>query len=474
MKSIQRRLALVSIVVLLSFLSLTGLILERTYRNNVVASVQQELQPVIYALMGVAQERQGALTFSSNLSQPRLQQPNSGLYALVIGGTDVNGTDAENEAGWRSPSLAMADAALAEQIGQFAQQANIAAAQRLIFAPSTGVANLYCLSNRVDWEGLREPSVAFVLCADQTPYRQSMTQFRYELIAAFGALSLILSLLLLIVLRWGLRPLRHIRQQLLQLEQGDLQSLDAVQPLELAPLVESLNQYIAHQSTLRNRHRQSLDDLSHSLKTPLSVLRLGVAELHPDLDLLQEQVARMQSIVDHQLSRVARIAQAEAASEQPWVSIDGVIRKLLRALAVAYPSHQFDYLASDDWQLRIHEDDLLDMLGNVMENACKYGHGQVRVSLRAGNEQRQASASEVQICIEDDGPGIASEAMDSVLRRGARVDSREAGHGIGLAMVAQLLEIYTGDMVIAASSLGGAKVILGFQQARLVSASTAS
>ena len=247
MKSIQRRLALVSIVVLLSFLSLTGLILERTYRNNVVASVQQELQPVIYALMGVAQERQGALTFSSNLSQPRLQQPNSGLYALVIdgtdvNGTDVNGTDAENEAGWRSPSLAMADAALAEQIGQFAQQANIAAAQRLIFAPSTGVANLYCLSNRVDWEGLREPSVAFVLCADQTPYRQSMTQFRYELIAAFGALSLILSLLLLIVLRWGLRPLRHIRQQLLQLEQGDLQSLDAVQPLELAPLVESLNQ----------------------------------------------------------------------------------------------------------------------------------------------------------------------------------------------------------------------------------------
>lgn len=461
MNSIQRRLALVCIVVLLSLLSLTGLILERTYRNSVVAGVQQELQPVIYALMGVAQERQGSLQFSNNLSQPRLQQPDSGLYALV-----TLGSQGQDEEGWRSPSLAMADPALAEQIGRFALQANTELAQRLVFAPSIGAANLYCLSNRVDWDGLLEPTVAFVLCADQVPYRQSITQFRYELIAGFGALALSLSLMLLIVLRWGLRPLRHIRQQLLQLEQGDRQSLDAVQPQELTPLVESLNQYIAHQSALRNRHRQSLDDLSHSLKTPLSVLRLGVAETHPDLALLQEQVARMQNIVDHQLSRVARIAQAEAASEQPWVSIDGVIRQLLRALAVAYPSHQFDYLAGNDWQLRIHEDDLLDMLGNVMENACKYGNGQLQVSLRGGVGQSEASKAAVQIGIEDNGPGIASDLMEAVLRRGVRLDSREAGQGIGLAMVSELLEIYDGDMSFAASSLGGAKVILGFQQAR--------
>ena len=461
MNSIQRRLALVCIVVLLSLLSLTGLILERTYRNSVVAGVQQELQPVIYALMGVAQERQGSLQFSNNLSQPRLQQPDSGLYALV-----TLGSQGRDEEGWRSPSLDMADPALAEQIGRFAPQANTELVQRLVFAPSTGAANLYCLSNRVDWDGLLEPAVAFVLCADQAPYRQSMTQFRYELIAGFGALALSLSFMLLIVLRWGLRPLRHIRQQLLQLEQGDRQSLDAVQPQELTPLVESLNQYIAHQSALRNRHRQSLDDLSHSLKTPLSVLRLGVAETHPDLALLQEQVARMQNIVDHQLSRVARIAQAEAAVEQPWVSIDGVIRQLLRALAVAYPSHQFDYLAGNDWQLRIHEDDLLDMLGNVMENACKYGNGQLQVSLRGGVGQSEASKAAVQIGIEDNGPGIASDLMEAVLRRGVRLDSREAGQGIGLAMVSELLEIYDGDMSFAASSLGGAKVILGFQQAR--------
>ena len=458
MNSIQRRLALVSITVLLSFLSLTGIFLERTYRNSVVTGVQQELQPVIYALMGVAQERQGSLQFSSNLSQPRLQQPDSGLFALV---TDGTGTP-----GWRSPSLTMADAALAAQIDEFADGATSVLTKRKVFAPSTGFADLYCLSNSVEWEGLVEPAVAFVLCTDQEPYRQSMAQFRYALIAGFGSLSLLLSFALLLVLRWGLRPLRQIRHQLLQLEQGDLEALEPVQPLELAPLVESLNQYIAHQSALRNRHRQSLDDLSHSLKTPLTVLRLGVADSRPDLALLQEQVARMQAIVDHQLTRVARVAQAEAASNQGWVSVERVIGQLLRALAVAYPEHELKQAPAGDWQLRIHEDDLLDMLGNVMENACKYGKQRLMVSVQAGDARGDGLQAGLQIWIEDDGPGIAADLVDTALRRGVRFDSREAGQGIGLSMVSELLEIYDGDLQVETSTLGGAKVILTFQQAR--------
>ena len=458
MNSIQRRLALVSTTVLLSFLSLTGLFLERTYRNSVVTAVQQELQPVIYALMGVAQERQGLLQFSSNLSQPRLQQPDSGLFALV---TDGTGT-----ADWRSPSLTMVDAAVAAQIDEFADGATSVLTERKVFAPSVGVADLYCLSNRVEWEGLVEPAVAFVLCTDQEPYRQSMAQFRYALIAGFGSLSVLLSCALLLVLRWGLRPLRQIRHQLLQMEQGDREALERVQPLELAPLVESLNRYIAHQSDLRNRHRQSLDDLSHSLKTPLAVLRLGVADSRPDLALLQEQVARMQAIVDHQLTRVARVAQAEAASNLGWVSVEPVIGQLLRALAVAYPEHELKQAPAGDWQLRIHEDDLLDMLGNVMENACKYGKQRLMVSVQAGNSRGDGIHAGVQIWIEDDGPGIAADLVDTALRRGVRFDSREAGQGIGLSMVSELLEIYDGDLHVETSTLGGSKVILSFQQAR--------
>ena len=463
MNSIQRRLALVSITVLLSFLSLTGLFLEHTYRNSVVTGVQQELQPVIYALMGVAQERQGSLQFSSNLSQPRLQQPDSGLFALVNDGTGTPG--------WRSPSLTMADASLAAQIDEFADGATSVLTERKVFAPSAGFADLYCLSNSVEWEGLVEPAVAFVLCTDQEPYRQSMARFRYALIAGFGSLSLLLSFALLLVLRWGLRPLRQIRHQLLQLEQGDLEALEPVQPLELAPLVESLNQYIAHQSALRNRHRQSLDDLSHSLKTPLTVLRLGVADSRPDLALLQEQVARMQAIVDHQLTRVARVAQAEAASNQGWVSVERVIGQLLRALAVAYPEHELKQAPAGDWQLRIHEDDLLDMLGNVMENACKYGKQRLMVSAHAGDARGDGLQAGLQIWIEDDGPGIAADLVDTALRRGVRFDSREAGQGIGLSMVSELLEIYDGDLHVDTSTLGGAKVILTFQQARPAAAS---
>ena len=293
-----------------------------------------------------------------------------------------------------------------------------------------------------------------------------MAQFRYALIAGFGSLSLLLSCALLLVLRWGLRPLRKIRYQLLQMEQGDREALEPVQPLELAPLVESLNQYIAHQSDLRNRHRQSLDDLSHSLKTPLAVVRLGVADSRPDLALLQEQVARMQAIVDHQLTRVARVAQAEAASNLGWVSVERVIGQLLRALAVAYPEHELEQVPAGDWQLRVHEDDLLDMLGNVMENACKYGKRRLMVSVQTGDSRGDGIHAGVQIWIEDDGPGIAADLVDTALRRGVRFDSREAGQGIGLSMVSELLEIYNGDLHVETSTLGGSKVILSFQQAR--------
>ena len=463
MNSIQRRLTVVTGLVLLVFLSLTGLFLDRTYRDSIVAAIQQELQPIIYSLMGAAQERQGVLSFANGLSQPRLQQPESGLYALVA--------DASGQVVWRSPSLILEEPALSDQIETFAQTAVSKLADRILFTTSSGVTELYCLSNRVDWEGLQQPSVTFVLCTDQQPYRQSMTQFRYELLAGFGSVQLMLSLALMLVLRWGLDPLRLIRQQLSQLEQGDRQALGAVQPKELIPLVESLNQYIAHQSALRRSHRRSLDDLSHSLKTPLSVLRLAVAEPRPDVSLMQDQVARMHAIVDQQLARVGRVAKTEAAAEQGWISVPKTLSQLMRALGVAYPDHELELARSSDWLLRIHEDDLLDILGNLIENACKYGAGKVAISLHGyiGADIQAVSETDLsglQICIEDDGPGIEPGLASAVVRRGIRLDSREPGQGIGLAMVAELLGIYSADMRIEGSGLGGAKVIVSFEQAR--------
>ncbi len=278
---------LISGLVLAVFLSLTGLFLERTYRANVVAGAQQQMQPLIFSLMGSAEEQDATLSFSNGSSQPRLQQPDSGLYALV--------TDSGTQELWRSPSLAMAGEAVARQMLQVAADTQSSPVGRFDFNASIGTRALYCLSNRVDWEGLSDPQVTFSICADQQPYVQSVERFRFGLMAGFASLFVLLSLTMVWALRWGLGPLRRIQAQLNDLDNGNRTALDSVQPAELTPLVTSLNHYVVHQEALRTSHRQALDDLAHSLKTPLSVLGLGVKEPQPDLPLLQEQVVRMQA-----------------------------------------------------------------------------------------------------------------------------------------------------------------------------------
>ena len=445
---------LISGLVLAVFLSLTGLFLERTYRANVVAGAQQQMQPLIFSLMGSAEEQDATLSFSNGSSQPRLQQPDSGLYALVTG----SGTQEL----WRSPSLAMAGEAVARQMLRVAADTQSSPVGRFDFNASIGTRALYCLSNRVDWEGLSDPQVTFSICADQQPYVQSVEQFRFGLMAGFASLFVLLSFTMVWALRWGLRPLRRIQAQLNDLDIGNRTALDSVQPEELTPLVTSLNHYVVHQEALRTSHRQALDDLAHSLKTPLSVLGLGVKEPQPDLPLLQEQVVRMQGIVDHQLSRVARVTQSDGAATQRWVPVGQVVSQLVRALSVAYRDHHIDVVESDEWALRIHRDDLLDMLGNVLENACKYGAGQVQISMTTADTDN----GHLHVVVEDDGPGIAEDLVADVVSRGIRLDSQAPGHGIGLSLVSELLAIYGGDLLIASSELGGAKVSLVFHQGR--------
>lgn len=511
MNSITRRLTLASNAVLVFSLTLIGFSLERTYRESVVTRASDQLRPVIYALMGSAEEDAGFLNFADGVSQPRLQQPDSGMYALVA--------DRVNGVLWRSPSLAIAAPALDRQISAYGLQARLSAAGVFSFDAIRGAADLYCLSNEIFWEGLETPEVIFNVCVDQAPYQALIERFRMGLVTSFAVLLLLLSLVLVLALRWGMRPLRHIQDQLRELEQGDRRQLEEVQPKELLGLVASLNRFVMFEAAQRKRHRQALDDLAHSLKTPLSVLGLGINRKPPDLPLLQDQVSRMQGIVDHQLSRVARIAQSESAVDRPWVSVEPVVRRLIRALSVGYADNEFEYSAHAGFALRVHEDDLLDILGNVLENACKHGARRIRITIgdpaEAASKQppannglerqkltsqavagdavaretvdrenvarenvarknvatettgTQRTDSGLVLCIEDDGPGIEPTQVASALSRGARLDSQAPGQGIGLAMVVELLAAYGGSADIQSSDLGGAAVSLYFPHARL-------
>ena len=463
MNSIARRVTLASTAVLVLSLTLIGFSLERTYRESVVTGAGDQLRPVIYALMGSAEEAEGFLSFADGVSQPRLQQPDSGMYALV----------ADRAAGvfWRSPSLTIADPGLDLQLSAHGMEARQSAVGVFAFDAIQGSVDVYCLSNEIFWEGLKTPEVVFTVCVDQQPYQTSIDNFRLGLVTSFGVLLLLLSLVSVLALRWGMRPLRQIQDQLQELEQGDRKQLEEVQPRELLGLVASLNRFVTFEAAQRKRHRQALDDLAHSLKTPLSVLGLGIRREPPDLPLLEDQISRMQGIVDHQLSRVARIAQTEKPVDRPWVSVRPVVQRLIRALSVSHAESEFEFPAHEDMALRIHEDDLLDILGNVLENACKHGARRIRVTISHSGGVEAAAPNQIEgaglvLCVEDDGPGIEQSQVASVLSRGARLDSQAPGQGIGLAMVVELLSAYEGSMDIQPSGLGGVAVCLSFPQAR--------
>ena len=185
----------------------------------------------------------------------------------------------------------------------------------------------------------------------------------------------------------------------------------------------------------------------------------------------------MQAIVDSQLSRIARVTQLDGVGDQGWVAVSPVIEQLVRALRVVYPQHQFEVSSEESWALRIHEDDLLDMLGNLMENACKYGAGKVRVTVASSAEQGVSatrSMQELQVWVEDNGPGIDPRLAEQAFSRGMRLDLQTPGQGIGLAMVVELLSVYAGRIRSQVSELGGAKFTLTFAQARVQSATPVS
>ena len=195
-----------------------------------------------------------------------------------------------------------------------------------------------------------------------------------------------------------------------------------------------------------------MEDLAHSLKTPLAVIRNALERVPDDpRTLLAEQLDRMQSTVTHQLSRAS--VTGPVIVGRP-VDVAAQVERLLRALATAYRERNVRVSTDlpDPCQVRGDERDIMEMLGNVLENAFKYTRNRVQVSARVDGG--------LTLVVEDDGPGIPAEVRRAVLDRGTRADEVQPGQGIGLAVVAELVALYHGALRIEESDLGGARVVL--------------
>lgn len=446
--SLTRRLLLTAGIVLVLFLGVTGWVLDRGFTETAEMAQRDRLRGHVYALLAAADvDARRGLVLEGPLPEARFATPGSGLYARII--------NEEGRVIWRSPSV------LGFEI-PFSSGAVPAGASELSRISTDAGLGYFQLAFGVDWEQANHGRIHYVVQVAETVdvFRGQVQGFRRSLWGWLAALGVGLLGVQVITLRWGLAPLRRIAGDLERIKAGRAATLTGRYPRELAGLGESINSFIESERTQRDRYRDTLGNLAHSLKTPLAVLRGAVNDARvpqPARAALQDQVDHLNQIVDYQLRRAATSGRPVLGGA---VGVEATARRVAASLARVY--------AERDIQCTIHvseatvfwgdEGDLLELLGNVLENAYKWARH--RVTVTAGPI---GAGRELEIAVEDDGPGIPEQRRHAVPDRGVRADAAVEGQGIGLAVVRDIVATYGGSMDLGRSSrFGGARIVLRF------------
>jgi len=380
-------------------------------------------------LLALVRGPQGLQLDERRLS-PAYQRPFSGHY-FRIDFADVH---------WRSRSLWDQELPQLERAGL---QGNL----------QLGPEGQQLLVLRSDYKRLGQ-SISISVAQDYTPVRESFQRMR-QIGLGLGLAGLLLILLLQrLTVRRALRPLETAREQIAQLQQGQRSQLDAQVPVELEPLVAQINHLLAHTEDSLNRSRNALGNLGHALKTPLAVL-LSLASSprldgHPEVRrMLQEQLEQVQQRLNRELNR-ARLA----GDALPGVlfECDAELPGLLATLNMIHGQHlELSYQAPPGLRLPWDREDLLELLGNLLDNACKWADAQVRLSV----EERPQGFC---LAVDDDGPGIPEARRDEVFGRGTRLDEQTHGHGLGLGIVRDIVDACGGTLNLGESEWGGLRV----------------
>lgn len=455
--SLQNRLLVAISLLLTVFLGLTGVVLDRAFRSSVEAGVAEQLQVQIYVLLAAIDEADGEFYFSENLREPRFSQLNAGLYGFI--------STADDGVLLRTPS------ALDLDFNALSVSHDLQRGDSRFQRADTALGSFFISNYSVTWENRPLPLILSVVESTQT-YLAEVSKFRASLWSWLGGLAVLLLVLQLLLLHWGLAPLRRLAGDLQRIEGGHSEALEENYPRELSPVTDNLNLLIQSERKQQQRYRTTLGDLAHSLKTPLAVVHgempalaepsLSASERVERILQVQEQLDRMTQIVTYQLQRAVRSDQPGTLAQQ--ISVQHVAAGICRALEKVYRDKDVRIQQDVDPRLNFMGDerDLAEILGNLLDNACKYGGGKVRITARLQGGQRPL----MRVDIEDNGPGIPPEAHDRVMQRGIRLDTLASGQGIGMAVVVDIVSSYGGEISITDSELGGACLRLQFPNVR--------
>ena len=434
--SLTRRMIGIAAVWIAALLLIGGFALDRVLSRSIVDNFDNQLVFILNSMIAASEiGPAGEVRFNRPPADQRFIEPYSGLYFQISGvGADTFASrslwdrrlrvlDRHNDVKphlYDSNEFSSANHAEALRI-----------AERDAILPGSNVR----------WR--------FQVAQSRDSINQQIRRLRSTLFWSFTALGAGLLILAALQTFYGLWPLRRVRREVTSIRSGDKTRITGEFPTEIRPLTEEINQLLAHSESQAEEARRHAGNLAHALKTPLTVITNAATAQSPDLsDTVCREAQVMRRQVDHHLARARAIGRRATshARVRVWESLEAVQRAVDRL----YENVTIDIAGDHHAQVRVERQDLDEMLGNLVENAAKYGGGRVFVTVKPNGAM-------VDIEVEDDGPGIPAEDRSSLFARGARLDTTgKPGTGLGLAIVRDVAEIYEGRINLEESEdLGG-------------------
>ncbi|HEX5183968.1 MAG TPA: HAMP domain-containing sensor histidine kinase [Allosphingosinicella sp.] len=437
--SIIRRMIVVSALWIVLLLGVGGFALDRVLTSAVTRNFDDQLNYVLTTIIAAAEiGPQGEVHLSRLPANQRFLEPNSGLYFQI---SPIQPASARRRSDLEFPSYSLWDRRLQVHTEHHDSEAHFYDSDEF---PDEALRiverDVQLPDSPLRWR--------FQLAESRDGLNAEISVLRQTLVRSFAALGLGLIVLAFLQALYGLWPLRRIRRAIAAVRSGAKPRIAERLPAEIEPLTEELNALLEHNEVQAEEARRHAGNLAHALKTPLTVITNAATAQTPDLSAtVCREVTTMRRQIDHHLARaraVGRRASAQARADV-WPSLQAVERAVSRL----YEHVTVDLAGDKKAAVRVERQDMDEMLGNLIENAAKYGGGRVFVTVKAGPEW-------VEIEVEDDGPGIPAEERAGIFDRGARLDTDKPGTGLGLAIVRDVAEIYGGAIALEESEdLGG-------------------
>ena len=433
-RSINLRLLLAVLLMVLLALPVAGWLLAHHYRTAAVNAFDERLEATLNVVIaGVTYDPLNQqLNYERALGDSRFDHVYSGWYWQI---TDEANRSVASRSLWdqRLPVLESERVTARTLPGPRGQQLRVVE-RDIYLAP------------------LETPLHVSVAARDDD-LREDIQEFQQMLWLGLLGLGALLLGVLALQVRWGLAPLRRMNANLREVEQGRTEQLETRLPDELATLAKSMNAVLARDQRLIERGRHTAGNLAHALKTPISVMRLLAKQLPGESrDTWEAELSRIDSAVRHHLARAS--AAGEGVRFAP-VALQGTLAPLITGLARLAQRRHITLRQTVDSGVRVHMDgqDLQEMVGNLLDNALRWGKSDVHIRLQAQSEM-------LLLVVSDDGPGMTPQECQAAVQRGRRLDEQRSGSGLGLAIVTDLVTLYHGQMRLQRAESGGLEVVI--------------